>query len=116
MSKKELTQALATLLATQPDQRVFVINSRTAEQREAEQASQQFAKTLQPKPETAKPRTFQTVHEVAEVLNDREHSGLRFKEGRTLPKGYQWDGRDVPGRGKAAQRRLKQLEKQGRKP
>lgn len=31
--------------------------------------------------------------------------------GRTLLKDHSWDGRDVPGRGSAAQRRLRQMAK-----
>ena len=40
----------------------------------------------------------------------REESDKKVP-GRTLLKGYQWNGIDVPGRGKAAARRLRQMER-----
>ncbi len=58
--------------------------------------------------------TFKTLAEVAMALalNDKR---LTRVEGRTLPKDFQWSGHDIPGRGKAAARRLKQLQKQAGK-
>lgn len=49
-----------------------------------------------------------TNDEVLSMLADADKNGLR---GKTLIHGLQWDGRDLPGRGKAAARRLRQQEK-----
>lgn len=56
------------------------------------------------------PTRFKTLSEVATALSDPT-SDLKRVAGRTLPKGFQWNGCDVPGRGKAAQRRLRQMAK-----
>lgn len=48
-----------------------------------------------------------TNDEVLERL-DTAPANLRVP-GRTLIKGHSWDGRDLPGHGKAAQRRLRQI-------
>lgn len=44
----------------------------------------------------------------ARLLLESESQG-KIVPGRTLPKGYQWNGVDVPGRGSAPARRLRQL-------
>lgn len=65
------------------------------------------------KPKRPEP-IFRTLAEIAMALvtDDRR---LTRVDGRTLPKGFQWSGHDIPGRGKAATRRLKQLAKAKRK-
>lgn len=50
---------------------------------------------------------FPTLSQVAHALQTGE--GIERVPGRTLPKGRQWAGHDIPGRGKAAQRRLRQI-------
>lgn len=50
-----------------------------------------------------------TLAEVAEKLRDPIRAGFFLHPGRTLPKGHQWAGHDIPGRGQAARRRLRQL-------
>lgn len=56
--------------------------------------------------------TFRTLAEIsmALLLNDKR---LTRVDGRTLPKGFQWSGHDIPGRGNAAKRRLRQMQKRG---
>ena len=48
-----------------------------------------------------------TAKEAAERLRDRPMT----KEGRTLRIGESWNGHDIPGRGSAAKRRLRQIER-----
>lgn len=60
-------------------------------------------------------QTFKTLAEVAEGLRTNvgpDGQAIRRVEGRTLPKGFQWAGHDIPGRGRAAARRLRQMQKQ----
>lgn len=52
-----------------------------------------------------------TLQDIADTLKDPTAHGLTPVPGRTLPKGYQWFGFDIPGRGGAAARRLRQQEK-----
>lgn len=40
-----------------------------------------------------------------------EEMQARKVPGRTLPRGAQWTGHDIPGRGTAAARRLRQIQK-----
>lgn len=64
------------------------------------------------RPEPAAP-AFKTLEEAAAALADPDNPILRDRrvEGRTLPKGFHWSGHDLPGRGAAAARRLKQRAK-----
>jgi hypothetical protein len=52
-----------------------------------------------------------TLTQIAEVLERPSEFNLNRKPGRTLPNGCDWSGHDIPGRGKAAARRLRQLER-----
>lgn len=51
---------------------------------------------------------------VADALSHPGKYKLSTVEGRTLPLGMQWCGHDIPGRGKAAARRLRQQEKKNK--
>lgn len=76
----------------------------------APDTTEDAARPASPQPERP---LFSTLAEIsmALLLKDKR---LTFVDGRTLPKGYSWSGHDIPGRGKAAKRRLKQMEKQSR--
>lgn len=58
---------------------------------------------------------YPTMTDVAAMLANPSAAGLRTRPGRTLPEGRQWAGHDVPGRGSAAKRRLRQMAKQAAK-
>lgn len=47
---------------------------------------------------------------VERLLREAKETGSKV-EGRTLPKGYQWNGIDTIGHGSAQKRRLRQLER-----
>lgn len=51
--------------------------------------------------------------EAAVLLNQiaQSETDQRKVPGRTLPQGFTWAGHDIPGRGQAAARRLRQLQK-----
>jgi hypothetical protein len=54
-----------------------------------------------------------TLKEAAELLDAkaRERASKGLERGRSLVAGYQWTGQDVPGRGSAVKRRLRQIAK-----
>lgn len=53
-----------------------------------------------------------TTEEALAILDDPKTPRV---PGRTLPVGHQWDGRELPGHGKAAARRLRQMARQQKK-
>lgn len=55
-------------------------------------------------------KPVRSTRDAIDVLNDPTTKRVK---GRTLPVGYQWDGRELPGYGKAAARRLRQKERDG---
>lgn len=67
------------------------------------------AKAKKPKERTIEER-IATLKDVGELLSDPT-APLQRVPGRTLPRGFQWNGAEIEGRGSASTRRLKQQEK-----